>query len=233
MAALLGRIIRGLRENNSKGKRSFSQCGEDLIIDFIFRSLKIPKPTYLDIGAYHPIYLSNTYYFYKKGVRGVCVEPDPQLFERFRKKRHGDVTLNVGVSAFGTEKADFYVMSSKTLNTFSKEEAERYQSFGHQKIERIIQVPCISINDIFRDYFPRCPDFVSIDVEGKELELLSTIDFNTYRPIVFCIETLSYTEDRSERKLFEIIDFILSKNYILFADTYINSIFVDRQAWQR
>ncbi|MFM6249337.1 MAG: hypothetical protein ACKPEQ_09345, partial [Dolichospermum sp.] len=56
---------------------SYSQCGEDLIINFIFNNLGIINPSYLDIGAHHPTYLSNTYSFYRKGCQGVCVEPDP------------------------------------------------------------------------------------------------------------------------------------------------------------
>jgi glycosyltransferase involved in cell wall biosynthesis len=59
-----------------KPKISYSQCGEDIIIDFLLTWLKIKNPTYLDIGANDPVKLSNTYYFYKKGSRGVLIEPD-------------------------------------------------------------------------------------------------------------------------------------------------------------
>jgi hypothetical protein len=64
---------------NSDRKVSYSQSGEDVIVDFIFQILKIQKPSYLDVGAHHPSYLSNTYLFYQKGCQGVCIEPDPVL----------------------------------------------------------------------------------------------------------------------------------------------------------
>jgi hypothetical protein len=76
------------------------------------------------------------------------------------------------------------------------------------------------------------PNFVSIDVEGMDLVVVKSIDFNRYRPEVFCIETLSYTENNTEVKLNDIISYVESQGYFLYADTYINSIFVDKAKWK-
>jgi len=215
----------------SLGKISYAQCGEDLIIDFIFSTLNISKPSYLDIGAHHPIYLNNTFLFYQKGSTGVCVEPDPALFSQIKKKRSRDICLNVGIGVTKESKANFYIMTSKTLNTFSKKEAERYQSYGSQKIKRVIQIPLVPINEIISQHFTTFPNFISLDTEGLELEILKTFDFSKFRPEVFCIETLTYTEDKSEQKITEIIDFMISKEYFNYADTYINTIFLDKNSW--
>lgn len=224
---------RGLIKKITKGykKSSYSQCGEDLIIEFIFETLKIAKPLYLDIGAHHPIILNNTYLFYKKGSQGVCIEPDPTLYLDLRKKRRRDLCLNIGVGVLQSTKADFYIMTCKTLNTFVKEEAERYQSYGKQKIEKVVQIPLVHINDVLQNNFQRCPNLISIDVEGMELVILKSFDFSKYRPEVFCIETLVYTEDKSEKKIDEIIDLMISSEYMVYADTYINTIFVDKKTW--
>lgn len=212
--------------------RTYSQCGEDRIIEFIFdQYLKIKSPTYMDIGAYHPFTFSNTALLYEKGARGVCIEPDPCLFEEIKKHRKQDVCLNIGVGTGTNEFAEFYVMSSRTLNTFSKEEAERYQSFGNQTIQEVIKVPVFPVNQVIKEHLGKSPNFISLDVEGLDLDILKSFDFNAYRPEVFCIETLTYTEDSSERKISEIIEFMVSKNYFLYADTYINSIFVDLYSW--
>jgi FkbM family methyltransferase len=211
---------------------SYAQCGEDLIVQFILQGLRIARPTYLDLGAHHPVKLSNTYLFYRQGGTGVCVEPDPTLFKLLKRKRPRDTCLNVGVGLIaGT--ANFHVMTSKTLSTFSKEEAERYQSYGGQNIEAIVSVPIIPINQLIRKYFQTPPHFMSIDIEGLDLEVLQQLDFNTIRPTVLCVETLTYTEDRTEHKRTELIDFVCSNNYLLYADTYINSIFVERSAWKQ
>ncbi len=224
---LLKRVL-----NRSK-RISYSQCGEDLIVSFLMNILGISRPSYLDIGAHHPTYLSNTYLFYRRGCRGVCVEPDPELFKKIKRKRKGDRCLNVGVGSDPepVSEMDFFIMSSRTLNTFSKTEAERYQSYGNQKIKQVVSIPLIPINDMIRNHFSSIPNFVSLDVEGLDLQILQSMDFSKYRPEVFCVETLSYTENRTERKLNEIIDLMHRKKYITYADTYINTIFVEQGAW--
>lgn len=214
-------------------KRSFSQSGEDLIMQFIFMWLRIDKPSYIDIGAHHPTYISNTYLFYESGSSGVCVEPDPFLFEAIQKTRKRDICLNMGVGGGDTDKADFYILSSKTLSTFSREEAERYASYEGKTIEKVVSIPLITANDIIEKYCPKVPNLVSLDVEGMDLQILQNFDFTKFQPEVFCVETLTYTEDFSERKLTEIIDFMISKNYFVYADTYLNSIFVSRDAWDK
>lgn len=219
---------------NAHQRLSYSQCGEDLIADFVFAQLRIDKPSYLDLGAHHPQFLSNTYFFYNKGSRGTNVEPDRSLLREFLKIRPEDKNLNVGVGLNAKKEiADFYLMSARTLNTFSKEEATRIQEYGTHKIDNILKVELVPLNQIIKEnFFERAPNFVSIDIEGLDFEIAKSFDFDNYRPEVFCIETLTYTEDNSEEKETEILDYMQEKNYIVYADTFINTIFVDRAAWQ-
>lgn len=213
---------------------SYAQCGEDIIIDFLLNVLKIKCPTYLDIGANDPVKLSNTYYFYKKGARGVLIEPNPTLFAKLEKKRKGDVCLNVGIGSGDKESTvDFYILSSNTLSTFSKKEAERYAGYGGQTIKEIREVSLVPLNHIIKNNFVTPPDFISLDTEGLDLQILQSLDWGTYRPPVFCIETLTYTENNTETKIIGVIDFMKSKDYMIYADTYINTIFVDKMAWER
>lgn len=223
--------LRQLQRNHSENSKiSYSQCGEDLILQHVFMVLNIERVSYLDIGAHHPTYLSNTYLFYQQGGRGVCIEPDLGLFKEFPRRRPRDTHLNCGVGIKSGE-ADFFVMSSSTLNTFSKAEAERYQSYGQQRIMKTIRIKLETINEIIRQNFVKTPNLISLDVEGLDYMILQTFDFKKYRPEVFCLETLSYTEDKSERKLTEIIDLMHANGYLTYADTYINTIFVDAAAW--
>ena len=203
-----------------------------MIANFLFEWLHIPLPTYLDIGAHHPTKLSNTYFFYQKGARGVCVEPDPELHRQIKEKRKKDICLNVGVGSQNIE-ADFYLMSSNTLNTFSKVEAERYQIDGKYSVVKKIVVPIIEVNKLIEEYFDGYPNFVSLDVEGLDYEILNSFDFQRFRPEVFCIETLTFTVDNSERKISETIDLMKKNNYMVYGDTYINTIFVDNDIWSR
>ncbi len=210
---------------------SHAQCGEDLLIQYVFNALGNSRISYLDIGAHHPSYLSNTYYFYLKGHRGVCIEPDATLVPAFAKERPGDRLLNIGIAP--TEGiADFYVMSTPTLNTFSREEAERFASYGKQKIERVVPVRIRHINAVMAEEFGGAPNLLSLDVEGLDLPILLSLDFEHHAPDVVCVETLTYTEDRSERKITEIIEFMESRGYFVYADTYVNSIFVRQDKWR-
>jgi FkbM family methyltransferase len=213
-------------------KNSYSQSGEDLIMSFILGELKIEQPTYLDIGAHHAWHLSNTALFYINGNRGVLIEPDPQLFNQLKKERPQDICLNVGIGTGQEEHADFYIMGSRTLNTFSKEEAERYIGSEKQKIEKIIQIPLVNINTIIDQYIKKVPDIISLDTEGYDLTILQSLDFSAFRPKIFCIETLTYTAGNNEEKIKPVIDFMLANDYLIYADTYINTIFVDTNSWK-
>lgn len=213
-------------------KTSYSQLGEDLIINFIFKNLQIEKPTYIDIGTNDPIKLNNTYLFYKKRSRGICVEPDPELFKKIKKERPRDICLNIGIGTEENSQADYYIMDSDVLNTFSKDEADNLEKTTKKKVEKIIQIPLVPLNKIIKENFNgETPNFMSLDTEGFDFGILKSIDFNKFRPEVICVETLTYTENKSERKEQEIIDFMIEKGYYVHADTYINTIFVDKQKW--
>ena len=211
---------------------SYAQCGEDLIVDYVLAILDVGNVSYLDIGAHHPRYLSNTYYFYRQGGRGVCVEPDPNALRAFKQIRPHDICLPVGIGPSpGT--ADLFLMTTSTLNTFSREEAERYQAYGTEQIERVIPVEIKTINQILEEYFESAPDFVSMDVEGMDLSVLNGFDFERFRPKVFCVETLTYREDGNEEKISELPNILRENGYLIYADTYINTIAVDRHEWKK
>lgn len=220
-------------------RRSFSQSGEDIIISDLFQRLKIPHPSYLDIGANDPVSLSNTYRLYTRGSRGVCMEPNPVMYKKLRQKRSGDVCINAGIAFDDRREADFYVFPAQFhgLNTFSKEEADFWAETGNEEIgrhqpERVIRMKLIPVNEIISRHFTPYPNFISVDVEGLDLEILRTIDFEKYRPEVFCLETLGFRKGNKEFKKTDIIEFLAGKGYFVYADTYINTIFCRRDAYK-
>lgn len=213
------------------GRISYSQFGEDLLVDTALTRLLISQPTYLDIGAHHSRYLSNTFYLYRKGCHGVCVEPNPVLCKEIKEHRDRDICINAGVGFDSAEFADFYVMKNSTLSTFSKDEAEQIERLNPSILKEVVRLPLVSINQIIAQHFDTCPDFISVDVEGLDLDILKSLDFSLYRPVVFCIETINYSLGREIEKRHEIIDFLSEKQYFVYADTSLNSIFVDKRRW--
>jgi FkbM family methyltransferase len=210
--------------------RSFAQSGEDLIVSMLLREvLGVRYPTYLDIGAHDPVLFSNTYLFYTAGSHGVCVEPDPDLLARIRLIRRRDTCLNVGVGVTRERQAEFFVLSARTLNTFSREEAEAQVRTGQYRIEETLQIPLVPVNEIMEQHFVSGPDFVSLDTEGMDLAILRTFDFEKHRPLALCVETLTHPEGK---RVVEIAEFLATRDYGMYADTFINSIFVDARAWK-
>lgn len=218
-------------KNDDFKKVSYSQTGEDLIIRFIFDILGVPHPSFLDIGAHHPRYLNNTAVFYDAGSRGVNVEPDPELFKQFPRERPKDNNLNIGISD-KEGVADFYIMSEPTLNTFSKNEAEKYQKDGYA-IDRVIKVNTKSINTVLHNTLRLAPDFMNLDAEGINLDILKTMDFKKFEPKVICVETISFSRTGRGVKDQELINYIIDKGYMIYADTYINSIFIKERLWRK
>lgn len=214
-------------------KHSYAQAGEDLIIDFIARAMRIDEVTYLDIGAHHPVQFSNTYLFYKRGFRGVLVEPDPELMASIKRARPRDICVEAGVGVQPVADARFFVMSTRTLNTFSEDEAKRYEAMGTHRIEKTISVPIVTVDSILAERFPhKEPTLVSIDVEGLDFEVLSTLDLKRRRPPIICVETLQYSETREEVKDMQISRLMSEHDYFAYGDTYINTIFVDIIRWR-
>lgn len=208
---------------------SYSQAGEDMVVRFLFREMgKKDKITYLDLGTNTPDYGNNTYWFYKRSGKGVCVEADPTLIRRIKQVRPKDKIINAGVAVSIEREADFYIFDDPAISTFSKEEADFRSSSGKNKIRKVARVPLVNINDLIKQNFETFPDFMSIDIEGLDLEVLKSLDFASLPIPVLCVETCTFSENHVRPKDMSIAEFLLAKGYEAYADTYINTIFVNK-----
>ena len=210
-------------------KTSFSQSGEDAIVNFLFNSFGKKSIEYLDIGTNTPDLGNNTYFFYKNGGKGVCVEADINLIDNIKKVRPKDVVINAGVSISDQKFASFFLFNESALNTFNEVEAIQREKSGKYKIINKIEVPLKKINDIIKENFIKFPDFLSIDIEGLDFEVLSTLNFQKFPIPVICVETCTYSETHIKSKDSNIINLMQSKGYDIYADTYINTIFVNKK----
>jgi FkbM family methyltransferase len=211
---------------------SYSQAGEDLAIDFLFQGIGA-RPTYLELGTNHPRMGNNTYKFYRRGCRGVLVEADPSLIPCIRKARPRDTVLNVGVSAREEMVKKFYVLSCPSFNTFDEKAALERDSSSTAKIKAVVDIQLIPINTIIERHFSRTPDFLSIDIEGLDLEVLKSLDFEKHPIPVICAETCEFSETHIKPRDRSIEEFLTAKGYFIYADTYINTIFVNEKWFQR
>jgi FkbM family methyltransferase len=217
-------IFRNIFEkiSENRGTNSFAQCGEDLLVVDILKRLKIQLPFYVDIGAYDPKKLSNTYLLYRNGGRGICVDANPVLCKKIKKVRSRDNVLNVGVVGKISHKKelDFFLMHPPKLSSFSKSLIETYDPKGVNLVKKI-KVEIKQINDILK-LAKKNIDFLSIDVEGMDLELLTKINFKKFKPKIICVESSVIGTDKIQK-------FVYRKGYFLCAKTPLNVIFVDNK----
>ena len=225
------KIIEYIPETKSQ---SFSQSGEDLIIDYIMRKYNISstRNLYLDIGANHYKYFNNTFKFYQNGFTGVLVEANPHLIDDLKNHRPKDSILNCGVSANTGDTLDFHIIKGEGISSFCKEFIDKAsENDRNVQISEVISIKTRSLNNIIEKEFTDCPVLVSIDTEGTEIDILRTWNYESYRPFLFIIETIAYSSGLSvNKKRNDIINLMSERNYAEYAFTGINSIFIDELA---
>ncbi len=211
-------------------KTSFSQCGEDLIISYVFALRGVTHPTYIDVGAHHPWFINNTALFYQKGCRGINLEPNPSLIQAFQRERVEDVNLKMAIGSTPGQ-MEFYVLDDESLSTCSKDQLQDFLSKGH-KLKRTMSVPVSTIAEVIGRYAQgKFPDLFNLDVEGFELDVLRGADFSTSRPKILCLETAEYSLTGAGEKRRDLMRYVEALGYYLYADTNLNSIYVDKAFW--
>jgi FkbM family methyltransferase len=165
---------------------SYSQEGEDLILQRIFATRQ--NGFYVDVGAHHPRRFSNTYNFYRRGWRGLNIDAMPGSMKDFDRVRPRDINLEMGIaSARGAMR--FFMFNDPALNTFDAGlAASRNQ--GQYRIIGEIDVPTDTLANVLGTQLPPDTriDFLSVDVEGLDLPVLESNDWDRFRPECICVE---------------------------------------------
>ena len=149
----------------------YSQFGEDR---WILKNLELPdKGTFVDVGAGDGISLSNTFAFEHRGWRGLCVEPDPRSFSKLRQNRQCSI-CNWAVGTPGS--GQFHLRRQPHLS-------------GFDRGGRAIRVHIATLDEILARYYKMdLIDLMSIDVEGRELDVWATLSI---KPSILIIEFLT------------------------------------------
>jgi len=186
---------------------SYAQFGEDLII----RPFTQAKTGfYVDVGCYHPILYSNTYRLYRAGWHGIVIDPNTKSKRAFKLFRPRDKFVQAGVGIKDTK--TYFEFDDGAYNTFSPEHAESYK-----KRARLIsshEVNLRPLSEILEGV--KSIDVLSIDVEGLDLEVLKTHDWQVF-PRIILIEAKPGSET---------CNFLVEKGYVLVGLTKLNSIFL-------
>ncbi len=210
----------------------YGQCGEDLIVRSLLEAratrdgIDLSEQRYLEIGGNHPFATSGTYLLNTHlDMTGVIVEANPKLIGDLEKGRPGDVIVYAAVQTGVLETVKLSVSNQSELSSIDRSFVQQWKN-GEVGEERWIDVPALRINDLVEDYFS--DDrliYMSIDVEGLDLDLLRDFDFDRCRPWIVQAEPSDHHHHRNSDRM---IDYMRSVGYQLIASTPVNLIFHDR-----
>lgn len=204
--------------------RSYSQEGEDILIGALLATTS--KGYYVDIGCHHPHRFSNTYLLYKRGWSGLCIDPLPGTRRAFAQARPRDVVVEVGIS-LELGKLNYFMFNEAALNTFDPELAHVQAMRTGFHIERTITCPTRPLRTLLEEQGVGQIDFMTIDVEGLDLEVLSSNDWTRWRPRVLIAESLDVHLNRISED--PIHAFMTAQGYLAVQKVGRNIIFVEGQ----
>ena len=167
-----------------------SQFGEDKKILKLFN--KKTNGTYLDLGCFHPIRQNNTLLFHRLGWKGINIDLNPLSIELFNVARPNDINICGAISGKVGFKDLFFDNELSSLNTINKNHTMFLKkAFNEIKLKKR-KIKTTTINNILKKYKINKIDFMNIDIEGNELDVLKTINFSKIDIKVICIEIVNY-----------------------------------------
>lgn len=198
---------------------SFSIFGEDKVLR---NYLPESDGSYLDIGAGHPKYGSNTYFLYKRGWSGVSIEPLIKNFQKHKRKRKRDRQIQACIVS--DPSLEFVMFYKYIADEFSTDSLERVQRLELSEIyyDDVFFVPTMRIIQIGLRVNPLEAFLLDIDIEGNEFEVLASNDWETFKPRVISVEEWK-SPLNTKSNIRELLEF---HGYILVSRCFITSIYV-------
>lgn len=211
---------------------SYSSYGEDSILNGVIKRLSwimqedlYQKNTYIDIGSFHPVKDSNTYFLSKLGWYGTLVDPNNYFNILVKELRPHDILYNCAVDVESGTKEFYMFGNMDSSNTMSKDFASRKINSQHTEIGWTAEVPTKTINEIIKihlDYFQRTPFFMNIDIEGLDHEVIKTYENGVRIPLIMIEDdSMDMFNGSPIRETME------SKGYYPLATTLLTTLYVD------
>ena len=171
------------------GTRFYSQTGEDAILAHLL--FGHDSGFYVDVGAFHPIKYSNTYYFYRRGWMGINIEPTPAQGDLFKKLRPRDINLACAVGRV-RGRVRVTTFDDPAVNSADKQMIDRHINSGQFHPTGEIVVETYPLAEILETYMPpgKALTFLSVDVEGMEMDVLESHNWDRLRPRFVVVEWL-------------------------------------------
>jgi FkbM family methyltransferase len=213
---------------DADGTTFYSQTGEDAILAHLL--FGHDSGFYVDVGAFHPVKFSNTYYFYQRGWMGINIEPTPGQIGLFKKLRPRDINLALAVSR-ARGRIRLTTFNEPAVNSSDKQMIDRHIKTGQFHPTGEIVVEGYPLAEILEAYMPpgRHLTFLSVDVEGMELEVLESNDWDRFRPRFVAVEWLEPPSVKVAMST-GVYDFLEQQEYELICKTPATLIFCESKA---
>lgn len=215
------------RDRFGTPKKTYSGEGEDLILQKLFNGKT--DGFFVDIGCYHPIVGSNTYVFHKKyNWTGINVDANPDSIVKFYKLRPRDINLNLGIGLTESSSLRFHRFSEGALNTFSEIIKEERIVRDKQNYLGSIDVAVTTLESLLDKHaVGQRIDFIDVDVEGLDLEVLQSNNWQKYRPRIVMVEDQNKVSDAFTS--LPTYRFLREQDYVLVAKTYSTLFFAEKE----
>jgi len=186
--------------------------------------------TYLDLGCFHPVRQNNTYLLHKLGWKGINIDLNPLSIDLFNVARPKDINICAAISSKKGSKNLFFDHEFSSLNTINKNHTLFLkEAFGKKKFKEK-RIKTCTLGSILKKNKIRKIDFMNIDIEGNELDVLKTINFKKIDIKLICIEIVNYDFYSKEIKINKkkIFNILKRNNYVLNYKTFVNYIFIKK-----
>lgn len=219
LQSLINRLL--MRDPDMQPNRCYGQDGEDLILNRLLHGQALGF--YVDVGAHHPVRFSNTYLFYQRGWRGINIDAMHGSMRKFESVRPRDINIECGVAG-SAGKLTYHRFNEPALNTFDAAEAQHKNKPPYQLLDTV-EVAVERLDALLVRHLPAGQqiDFLSVDVEGKDEEVLRSNDWSRYRPRFILAETLR--TDMLSLGECPVVQFLRSVGYTPVGKAYNTSFF--------
>jgi FkbM family methyltransferase len=163
---------------------SYAQNGEDVILDRLFRD--VSDGFFIDAGAAHPVMHSVTFHFYRRGWRGISIEPNPSTYEELCAVRPLDLNLNCGLSDREGSLTFYETPLTKSWSTDPEFLVGAFGADCGTIVSR--ECPVTTLTRICERHVDRPIDILKIDVEGQERQTIEGADWSRWRPRIVVVE---------------------------------------------
>jgi FkbM family methyltransferase len=197
---------------NSSKNEHLGEFGEDIFIRRFFKNEN--RGLYVDIGCYHPVKGSLTYYLFKKGWKGLNVDLSKVSIDLFNVARPNDHNVNAAVTDFN---GDTVYYENGAIN--------QQNSLVEDQSKNQIKIKAYKLNDLLDKFNIGKVDFLNIDVEGNDFKVISTLNFNKFKPKLISIEQNTYNLENLLNN--ECHQFLIKNNYFLVSKIGVTCIYAN------